>query len=96
MSLPKFNVFWPGRNTGQVQSAVNAKEAVKLACKNPSTGAINKLTGKCNKPVAVVELKGKDLALADKGKWVRTRSNGSNDYSTGPFTFRPQLKPTSK
>jgi hypothetical protein len=94
--LPKFNIHWPGRNTGQVMSARTAAEAVLKACKKPTTGAINKLTGECNKPVSVVELTGKDLMDAIKGKWIRSRSDGSRNSSTGDYTFRPHLKKLSK
>ena len=88
---PVFNIFWPGRNTGQIQSASNEKQAVRLACEHPSTGAINPETGKCNNPVAVNRVIGRDLADVIKGKWVRTRADGTRNTSSGDYKYRPQL-----
>ncbi len=94
MPLPLFNVFYRGRNTGHVVSAKNAVHAATRSCIIGTTGA--KTNGKCNKPVKVVKLTGKDLKDAVKGKWVRTRSDGSRNTSTGDYKFRPGLKKLAK
>ena len=74
---------------------MTADEAADLVCKNSHAAGV-KTNGVCNKPVAIVELAGRDLADANKGRWIRTRADGSRNSSDGKYEFRPHLKKIAK
>lgn len=82
----KYNVFFQGRNTGTVVDAKNRQEAIQKARKK-------KVAGHRGPVVAAKLLQGKDLRDANKGRWVRTRADGSRSTGKGTYKYRRQLKP---
>lgn len=69
--VAKYGVWFAGRNTPVVKTATTRDEAIKKA-------RLSRTAGSSGRVVAARRLKGRDLNDANKGRWVRSRPDGSH------------------